>query len=153
MRLSRCFSCLSILVAASALGWGAGAGGELAVVVHKTNTVENVSQAQLCKLLLGQASWSSGKSASVLLQASGPEREVVLRTVCSMSSIDFMQHFIKSGGTAPKSLSSSAAIRQLLITLPGAIGFLPAAEVTDAVRVVKLDGMAPGDSGYKLHLN
>jgi phosphate transport system substrate-binding protein len=140
------------VVAAAAQSWGAGAEGDLAVVVHKSNTVENVSEAQLCKLLMGQATWSSGKPAHVLLMASGPERDGVIRIVCSMTAIEFMQHLLH-GGTAPKALSSMASIKQLLATLPGAIGFLPVSEVTDSVRVVKLDGRTPGEAGYKLHLN
>jgi hypothetical protein len=140
-------------VLAPGLAWAADGEDALAVVVNKNNTVENVTQAQLCKILMGQAAWSSGKPVSALLRSSGPEREIVLHTICSMSGIDFMQTLLKSGGTAPKSLSSDAAVKQLVTTLPGAIGFLHMADVTDAVRIVKLDGAAPGDPGYKLKLN
>lgn len=141
------------LLAVPTIGWGADPEDALAVVVNKSNTVENITQAQLCKILMGQASWSSGKQVSALLRSSGPERDTVIHTICSMNGVDFMQQVIKTGGTAPKSLSTDAAVKQLVTTLPGAIGFLHMSDVTDAVRVVKLDGAAPGDPGYKLKLN
>jgi hypothetical protein len=153
---SRCFTgilCGAVLAALSAVAWAADPEDALAVVVHKSNNVENVTQAQLCKLLMGEASWSGGKQVNALLRSSGPEREMVLRTICAMTSIAFMQQLMKSGGTAPKALASDAAVKQLLTTLPNAIGFLHVADVTDAVRVVKLDGAAPGDPGYKLKVN
>ena len=145
--------CTVLLAAIPSLARAADPEDALAVVVNKSNAVESVSQAQLCKLLMGQASWSSGKPVSVLLRASGPERELVLHTICSMSSVDFMQHLIKSGGIPPKALATDSAIKQLVTTLPGAIGFVHASEVNDAMRVVKLDGAAPGDPGYKLKMN
>jgi hypothetical protein len=145
--------CEVLLVAIPSVAWGADPEDALAVVVNKSNNVDNVTGAQLCKILMGQASWSSGKQVSALLRSSGPERDMILRAVCAMSSIDFMQHLMKSGGTAPKALASDAAVKQLVVTLPWAIGFLHLADVSDAVRVVKLDGAAPGDPGYKLKMN
>jgi hypothetical protein len=35
-------------------------------------------------------------------------------------------------------------------TLPGAIGFLRAADINDSIRAVTVDGMAAGQDGYKV---
>jgi phosphate transport system substrate-binding protein len=130
---------------------------ELAIIVNKSNPVENLTMAQLRKIVLGeQSQWSNGKQVMVLLRTPGsPEREVPLQVVCGMTENDFNQHLLHSSfngeaGAAPKSLGSAAMLRQLVTTLPGAIGIVLATDVNDSVRVVKLDGKAPGEADYVL---
>jgi phosphate transport system substrate-binding protein len=129
---------------------------DIAVVVNKANPVENVTKAQLRKMLLGeQEKWSDGKKVSALLRSSGAERDAVVRFVCGMSGLEFEQYFVHANfsgdtGAQPKSLASAIAIRQLVASVPGSIGFLRMSDVNDSVKVVKLDGAAPGDAAYKL---
>jgi ABC-type phosphate transport system substrate-binding protein len=130
---------------------------DLAVIVNKGNPVANLTKAQLRKLLLGeQDSWPGGKKVSVILRAPGQaEREGVLRSICAMSEDDFNQHLMHANfggetGGAPKALGSAVAVRQLVTTMPGAVGFVRVADVTDAVRVVMVDGVAAGQPGYKI---
>ena len=52
--------------------------------------------------------------------------------------------------STPKSLASAMAVRQLVSSLPGAIGFLRLSDINDSVKVVKLDGAGPGEPAYKL---
>jgi phosphate transport system substrate-binding protein len=132
------------------------ADSDLAIIVNKANPAENVTKIQLRKLLLGeQEKWASGAKVGVLLRSSGPERDGVLRFACGMSGLEFEQHFVHanlSGETVsmPKSLASAIAIRQLVASVPGAIGFVHLSDVNDSVKVLKLDGAAPGDAAYKL---
>jgi ABC-type phosphate transport system substrate-binding protein len=130
---------------------------DLAVIVNKNNPIANLSKIQLRKLILGeQDSWPGGKKVSVILRAPGQaEREGVLRSLCSMSEGDFNQHLMHANfggetGGAPKSLFTALAVRQLVITVPGAVGFVRVADVTDAVKVVTVDGIAAGQPGYKI---
>jgi phosphate transport system substrate-binding protein len=145
------------LVVFPALVWAAG--DDLAVVVNKDNPADNVTKAQLRKMLLGeQREWSHGKKVAALLRSSGPERDAVLRSICSMSSLEFEQYFVHANfngetGGAPKSLASAVVIRQLIVSVPGAIGFLRTSDVNESVKVIKLDGAAPGSAGYKLKAN
>jgi hypothetical protein len=72
-----------------------------------------------------------------------------------MSEDDFNRYlihanFVGGSGSPPKSLGSGIAVRQLVISIPGAIGFLRLADVNDAVKVVSVDGVAPGSDGYKV---
>jgi hypothetical protein len=72
-----------------------------------------------------------------------------------MSDDDFNQaqmhaNFAGSGGGAPKSVATGPAVRQLVTVLPGAIGFVSAADVNESVKVVTVDGIAAGQSGYKV---
>ena len=132
------------------------ADADIAVVVNKANPSDNITKAQLRKMLLGeQEKWSGGAKVSVLLRSSGPEREGVLRAICAMSALEFEQYFVHAnfgGETAslPKSLASAIAVRQLVASVPGAIGFIRVSDVNDSVKVVKLDGAGPGEPAYKL---
>jgi len=130
---------------------------DLVVVVNKSNAVENLTKLQLRKIMLGeQTAWPSGKKVSVLLRAPGqPERDGVLRTICGMSEDDYGQHWMHANfngetGSPPKALGSPEAVRQLIVSIPGAIGFLRAADVNDAVKAVSVDGIAAGQAGYKI---
>lgn len=147
--------CLSIALLAAPLALA----DDLVVIVNKGNAVASLTKAQLRKLLLGeQSSWPGGKPVSVILRAPGqPERDAVLRSVCGMSENDFNQYQMHAnfGGATtalPKALGSAAAVRQLVTTLPGAIGFVRAADVTESVKAVPVDGLAAGQPGYKIRV-
>lgn len=129
---------------------------DLVVVVNKSNPVTNVSKSELNKMILGEkSSWAAGK-VNVILRAPGqPEREGVLRSICGMSENDFTQHWMKAnfGGDAaspPKALGSGVAVRQLVMSIPGAVGFLRGSDVNDTVKAVSVDGIAAGAAGYKI---
>jgi phosphate transport system substrate-binding protein len=130
---------------------------DLAVVVNKSNPVDGLTKAQLRKLVMGeQASWSAGKKVSVILRAPGqPEREGVLRAICGMSEEEFNQHLMHAAfngdnASPPKALGSAEAVRALVSSIPGGIGFLKAADVNDSVKAVPLDGVSAGQPGYKI---
>jgi phosphate transport system substrate-binding protein len=130
---------------------------DLVVIVNKGNSVENLTKAQLRKIILGeQESWSGGKKVSVMLRAAGqPERGAVLRAICGMSEDEFNQHLMHSNfsgdtGGAPKALASAAAVRQLVMTLPGGIGFIRSSELNESVKAITVDGTEAGQPGYKL---
>jgi hypothetical protein len=53
--------------------------------------------------------------------------------------------------SAPKEVASAAALKQFVAHTPGAIGCILASEVDDTVKIIKVDGAAPGEVGYKLH--
>jgi len=81
-------TCVFILAAVSAPVAALAGDDDLTVVVNKGNAVDNLTKAQLRKIVLGeQQSWAGGKKVSVLLRAAGqPERDGVLRSICGMSA-------------------------------------------------------------------
>jgi phosphate transport system substrate-binding protein len=150
------FRCIAICILAAPWLLRA-ADDDLAVIVNKTNSVDNLTKAQLRKFLLGeQDSWSSGKKVSVILRSPGqPERDGVLRSVCGLTEETFTHHLMQANfagdtGAPPKSLGSAVAVRQLVMTLPGGIGFVRVSELNDSVKVVTVDGIAAGQPGYKI---
>jgi phosphate transport system substrate-binding protein len=153
----RKFFYICMVLALSAPLLTVAATNDLAVVVNKANATSNLTKSELRKLVLGeQESWPGGMKVTVALRIPGnPERAAVLRAVCRMSEDEYIQHSMHADFTgqtmnAPKILSSPAAIRQLVASVPGAIGFLPMNEVNDSVKVVSVEGVAAGEPDYKI---
>ena len=59
-------------------------------------------------------------------------------------------NFNGESGGAPKAMASGAAVRALVTSIPGAIGFLRVSDVNDSVKVISVDGVAAGSAGYKV---
>jgi hypothetical protein len=50
----------------------------------------------------------------------------------------------------PRDVASAAALKKFVATTPGAIGCILSSEVDASVKVLKVDGAAPGEPAYKL---
>jgi ABC-type phosphate transport system substrate-binding protein len=154
MKKLMCTTILALLALTSAVR---AADDDLVVIVNKSNSATNLTKSQLRKLVLGeQGSWPGGAKVTVVLRSPGsPERDGVLKSVCRMSEDDYNQHVMHanfSGDTsaAPKIAPNAAAVRQLVASSPGAVGFLRASDVNDSVKVVSVDGATAGQPDYKI---
>jgi ABC-type phosphate transport system substrate-binding protein len=134
-------------------------GDVLAIIVNKENPVENLSFEELRKLcLLRRTHWDNGRKVTVvLLQAPQPERAVVLKTIYGMEESEFDRYFLQGSFTGelqarPKTLATAAGVKRFVFNVPGAIAFARVSELDDTVKVVRLDGRAPGDPLYELKL-
>ena len=145
-----------ILMATST--WGAR--GTVAVIMHRSNPISDVSAMQLRRIYLGdQTRWSDNQRITILLLPQGSdERRTMLRVLLRMSEDDFMRHWIskvfRGESTAgPKTTVTAASILKLTADLPAALGILDAEDVpagTTTVKLLRIDGKAPGDDGYPL---
>ena len=131
----------------------------LAIVVNKTNPVENLSSNDLRSLLLGeQRTWAHGRRVTIVMREPGqPERLAVLKAVCRMTDSDYIRYFMQaqfSGDlqSTPKVLATVEGMRKFVFNVPGAVGYVRANEVDASVKVVRIDGRLPGETGYKLRL-
>jgi ABC-type phosphate transport system substrate-binding protein len=132
------------------------------VIVNSANPVDNLSLAELKKLFLGdKGRWDTGKAvAPVMMTPGAPERNAFLKLVCGMNDADLAKYFMQAAfsgksATPPKEVGSGSAVKAFVAAAAGAIGFvkagdLPAGDAT--VKVVKIDGAAAGDPGYKLKM-
>lgn len=135
------------------------ASNDLAIIVNKSIQVDNVSLVNLRKIFLAeQKYWPNGRRVTVVMREPGQaERAAVLQQVYRMSNRDYERYFLRAeftgeGQGGPKSVSSAAAVRKFVYNVPGAIGYVRADEVDDSVKVLRVDGRAPGESGYRLTL-
>jgi len=146
-----------ILLGLASLARGA-AGGDIAIVVRPDVPVDNLSFAELRKVLLGDRQfWSSNVRVTLLVRAPGArEREVVLKTIYQMSESQFRQYWIAKvfraeSASGPRIVYSNEMAAELASSIPGAVAFVEASQVPKGLKVLKINGLLPGEKGYPLH--
>ena len=130
---------------------------DIAVVVHPDVQVDNLSVADLRRLLLGDREfWPSGVRVTLLIRAPvARERDAAVKDVCQMTEAQFRQHWIGKVFRAeipsgPKiTYSREMALDQVSHT-PGAITLVEAPVSVKGVKILKIDGKSPGQGGYTL---
>lgn len=150
----------SVQAAGASPGTRSTAEHTLAIIVNRSNNVENLSLTELRKIFLGERShWPNGRRIAVVMMDSGqPERETILREVYRMTEDGYRDHFLKGMYTedffvTPKILSSPAVVRKFVFNARGAIGYLRASDVDGSVKVIRIDGHLPNDLEYRLQLD
>lgn len=129
----------------------------VAILVNPATTVNNLSLDELRSIMLGNRQFWPNKEPVVLLVRApvAPERNVVLHVIYQMSEAEFRQYWIAKifrdeVATGPKIVYGASATNELVVAIPGAIGFLAANEVRPGPKVLTINGLKPGDKGYPL---
>jgi ABC-type phosphate transport system substrate-binding protein len=160
LRLACVSVCLGVLLlyqhAVLAFSPGASA-APVAIIANPGVTVDELSLAQLRKIFLGERQFWNSNSRIVLLSPSSVarEREIVLRSIYQMSEAQYNQYWIAmvmraEVTSAPKTVASSEMANELIAGTPGSIGFIPVGKVQPGVKVLRINGKLPGQSGYPL---
>jgi ABC-type phosphate transport system substrate-binding protein len=133
--------------------------GDLAIVAHPETPVAQLSLPELRQVMKGERQFWKTDLPIVLFvrSATSQERTAVLGTIFQMSEAQFNQYWIAKqfraeATSAPTKLNSNALTQQFVASTPGAIGFMAARDVKPGVKVLKVEGALPGESGYRLHL-
>jgi ABC-type phosphate transport system substrate-binding protein len=159
--MKRHASILAFLLASLAASTAPHAFGEeaLAVIINRNNAVESMSLDELRKYCLQERKhWEDNKRVTIVLRDPGQaEREAVLQLIYRMSESDFNRYFLQAEftgevQTVPKHLSSAVGVRRFIFNVPGAIGFVRASDVDGTVKVLHVNGHAPGDPQYPLRI-
>jgi hypothetical protein len=136
---------------------GAQGANDVAVVVHPDTPVDNLTLGELRRVVLGDRGfWPASVRVTLLLRAPvAHERDVILRVVCQMTEAQFRQHWIAKvfradTAVAPKIVYSSEMSVDMVTRIPGAITFVDASRVGKNLKVLKIDGRSPSESGYVL---
>jgi len=129
----------------------------IAVVVRPDVPVNDLTFAELRTLLLGNRQfWSSNLRVTLLAESPGArEHDVVLKTVYLMSEAQFQQYWIAKvfraeATSGPRIVYSKDMAAELALAIPGAIAFLDASQIPAGLKVLKINGLLPGDKGYPL---
>jgi ABC-type phosphate transport system substrate-binding protein len=137
---------------------GQGQKSDIAVVTNAETPVGDLSLSEVRKVFLGERQyWNSNMPVIVLVRAPvAREREVVLKTIYQMTESQFKQYWVakifrSEAVSAPKIVYSADMTKQLLSVIPGSIAFMEAKDVGPGLKVLKVDGLLPGEAGYKLH--
>jgi hypothetical protein len=130
---------------------------DIAVVVHPDVQIDNLTRAELRRIVLGDREfWPSGVRVRVLIRAPiARERDAAVRGVCDMTEAQFRQHWIAKvfraeTGSGPRIVHSPQMALDQVGRIPGAITFLEAPISTRAVKVLRIDGKLPGQPGYTI---
>jgi ABC-type phosphate transport system substrate-binding protein len=138
-------------------GHAATENGDIAIVVRPDVPADNLSFAELRRLLLGDRQfWSSSLRVTLLVRAPGAhEREVILKNIYQMSEAQFRQYWIAKvfraeAAAGPKIVYSNEMAAELTTAIPGAVAFVEADQVPKGLKVLKINGFLPGDKAYPL---
>ena len=129
----------------------------LAVIVNKANPVNGISLEELRKILLGnQTTWRGSRKIVLLLPTIGtPERQTTLHLL-AMDETNYKKYWLDkasdgSGTVAPASAPASGIAVNLVAETEDAIAVVPLADVKGSVKILRVSGALPGDSGYPFH--
>jgi ABC-type phosphate transport system substrate-binding protein len=116
---------------------------QIAVIVHRSNNIGDLPLAEVRKFLMGdKTTWRNNKHVVVLMSEAGtPEREIILREVYKMNEEEFARFSLQiafTGHAQPPRNVAAAEMKRIVAETPGAIGYVPIAEVDDSVRAVLL---------------
>jgi ABC-type phosphate transport system substrate-binding protein len=131
----------------------------LAIIVNQSNTIDDIPLKELRTVFLGERShWPNGRRITLVMMDPGEaERKAVLRDICRMNETEFSRHFLQGLFTgevfvSPKTLSSPTGVRKFVFNVPGAIGYVRAADVDGTVKVIRVNGHAVDDPEYPLRI-
>jgi hypothetical protein len=130
------------------------ASAQVAVIVNSANPDEDLSVDRLRRLFLGQATTFSGGGHARLAThtassekfdnaALGLQRETVRSRWMAMT-------FRGEATTLPAEYASPDDVKRFVREHADAVAYIPAAEVDASVKVLRIDGKRPADSGYLL---
>ncbi|MBI3671030.1 MAG: hypothetical protein HY237_14775 [Acidobacteria bacterium] len=80
---------------------------------------------------------------------------MVLKVIYQMSEAQFNQYWIAKviraeAASPPKIVYSNDTANELVTAIPGAIAFMDARDVRPGLKVLRVDGLLPGDPNYPL---
>ena len=146
-----------VAVLAAALTPTTSAAGDIAVVVNPDVKVENVTFAELRKILLGDRQfWPSGQPVTLIVRAPvAAERTILLKKVYDMTESQFRQYWIAKvfraeATSGPRVVVSNSESSELVGVMSGAIALMDAADVPVGLKILQVDGLRPGEKGYVL---
>ena len=131
----------------------------LAIVVNRNNPLSEISLADLRRVFRGQRSrWTNGRRVTLVMRDPGaPEREAILRSLYGLDETEYrrshMRAIVSGEAEAPKTLASNNGVLRFVYNVPGAIGYVPARDVDESVKTLRVDGRLPGEPGYRLELS
>lgn len=149
-----CLAIAAILAAPQAKPAGTGA---VAIVVNKGNSIDGLTSKQLSQIFSGEkARWADGQKIQTLAtSATEPGHKLAIQVLFGMSEADYQKYcihanFVGNAQQVPRDSGTSEAVLNFVKLIPGAIAFVRADAVNPSVKVIKVDGMGPGDPGYPL---
>jgi len=148
---------IGVLAAAALVGVLVAQAPDIAIVVRPDTPVDNLTFAELRRVMRGDRQfWSSNLRVTLLVRAPGArERDIVLKTVYQMSEAQFRQYWIAKvfraeAASGPRIVYSNEMAIELALAVPGAVACIDATQVPKGLKTLKINGALPGDKAYPL---
>lgn len=126
----------------------------LAIIVSPTSKLSNISIADLRRVF--QSERLTDPEGNKLIALNHPPKTVDRvgfdQTVMGMDADEvgrfWIDRKIRGGNGPPRTVESLATLRRVVEKLPGAIGYIRPAQLSNEVRAIRVDGKLPEDPGY-----
>jgi len=127
---------------------------QIAVIVNKGNSVQDISSLEIGKIFkCDTRKWTGGVQITVVVRdPATPEMELLLSRIYKISPLE-LKSFIATHKDAIIVVDSNAAMLNAVHTIPGAIGLIDVFLINQEVKVLKIDGKLPVEYGYILRGN
>ncbi len=135
---------------------GAAQAGDMAIVVSPGNPVTNVSFGDLQKMFAGaKRSWPDGQPIKLVTRGPGCIERLVLLRLMAMSEGEYKRYwaaqvFRGEADAAPLTVPSVGMQKEAVVVFPGALSLVSAKDVKPGMKVIKVNGLLPGEVGYPL---
>lgn len=130
---------------------------EIAVIVNPHNPVTSISSSDLRRIFTAEKqSWPSNLPVFLVVRApQALERDFLLNRVMRMSETEYKQFWVKKvysgeAGQEPVAVFSNGMQLEAVRAKKGAIALVSVHDVREGVKIIKVDGFAPGTAGYPL---
>jgi ABC-type phosphate transport system substrate-binding protein len=128
--------------------------GRVAVVVNEKNPVNNLSAPELRKLFAGEKrAWAGGLPVKIFVRAPGANERVVMLKLLGMSESEYKRYWAGQvyrgeAQAEPVGLFSNGMQREAVVLYPGAVALVNVQDVKLGMKVVKVNGHMPAETGY-----
>ena len=128
--------------------------GSVAIVVNEKNPVNNLSVPELRKLFAGEKhTWAGGLPVKIFVRAPGANERVVMLKLLGMSESEYKRYWAGQvyRGEAlaePVGLFSNGMQREAVLLYPGAVALVNVQDLKLGMKVVKVNGHLPAETGY-----
>lgn len=132
--------------------YAAGEPQRLVAVANLNNPVGALTDDELRRIVTGeQVTWPDGRRLTIVLREAGAaDRALLLRLCCKLTEADYSKHLLLStfrqSQFAPRTVSSVASVLKFIANVPGSLGFVPAADVTPAVKPLRVPSLSTGSA-------
>jgi len=134
---------------------GVAQAGGIAVVAHPSVEVDNLSFAELRKIVLADRQfWSTGQRITLIVRAPvAIERTTLLEKVFKMTETQYRQYWVAKVFRAeatdgPRVVLSNEEAVDLVSFIEGAMTVVDEADVPEGLKLLRIDGRLPGDADY-----
>ena len=125
---------------------------DIAIIVDKTNNTSALTVSDLSKIMKTTTkTWPDGKKVVIFLSdPHSPDMKLVFQKVYGMAP-DEVKAFADSHRGEVMLVGSDELVLKAVQTNPGALGVVNVYSINSAIKVLKVDGKLPLESGYLFH--